>query len=229
MILTISPFRRGDSVEAIVASETRNIKSWCLNNGLALNEGKTKVLLFSKQKVDEELQSHMPPLVSSANILGVIFNSKLNWNDHVAAITKSASRRIYVLKELKKIDSITKKDLLQIYQHFILSVLEYNSALFTGLTADNRKTLEKIRKRCHRIICDSNCECLDFPTLSDRRSQQTLKVFNKMLNKNHILHHLIPHRLPRTQHFFIEHLRSELRARSFIPFCCTRSNSLLRR
>ena len=202
------------------------MKEWCTKNGLALNESKTKTLIFSRQRVDEELQSSLPTSVSSAKILGVVFNSRLNWNDHISAITKSASRRIYVLKQLKRIDSVAKKDLFQIYQLLILSILEYNSALFTSLTAENKNTLEKLSKRCHRVICGYSCECNNFPSLSDRRSLQALKVFNQIQNPDHILHHLLPHRLPRTQHFFIEYMRSELRARSFIPFCCAWSNSL---
>ncbi len=226
-VTVLIPFQRDDSVAELVDSETRHIKAWCMENGLALNERKTKVLLFSKQRLDEELQSSIPTSVTSANILGVTFSSRLSWNDHITAITKSASRRIYVLKQLKRIDSVTKKDLIQVYQLFILSVLEYNSALFTGLTADNKNMLEKIGKRCHRIICGPNCVCPDFPKLNDRRSEKVLKVFNQMQHPHHILHHLLPHRLPRSQHFFIEYMRSELRAKSFIPFCCTWSNSLL--
>lgn len=228
-VTVLLPFRKSDSIAEAVETETRNIRDWCLQNGLTLNEEKTKVLLFSKQRIDEELLTGMPALVSSAKILGVTFNSRLNWKDHVTEITKSASRRIYVLKELKKIDSITKKDLLQVYQGFILSVLEYNSALFTSMTAENKETLEKLRRRCHRIICSRDCGCSDFPSLNDRRYEQTLKVFTNMFTQNHILHHLLPHKLPRTQQFFIEHLRSELRARSFIPFCCIRWNSILKK
>ena len=228
-VTVLLPFRKSDSIAEAVENETRNIRDWCLQNGLTLNKEKTKVLLFSKQRIDEDLQICVPASVSSAKILGITFNSRLNWKDHITEIAKSASRRIYVLKELKKIESVTKKDLLQVYQGFILSILEYNSALFTSMTAENQTILEKIRRRCHRIICGQNCGCSDFPSLSDRRHQQTLKVFTNILAQNHLLHHLLPHKLPRTQHFFIEHLRSELRARSFFPFCCMRWNSLLKK
>ena len=224
-VICLIPFYKADSISTIVKSETHNIKRWCLENGLALNEGKTKVLLFSKRSVCDDLLLSSPPLVSSAKILGVTFNQRLNWNNHVAAIVKSASRRIYILKQMKKISSVTKKDLLQVYKSFVLSVIEYNSPLFTNFTEANKQTLEKIQRRSHKIICGLNCECTDFPTLSDRRSLQIDKVFSRILSQEHILHHLLPHKLPRTQHFFIEHLRSDLRARSFIPFCCTRWNS----
>ena len=225
-VTLLLPFRRNDSIADIVEDETRNIKDWCTQNGLALNDEKTKILLLSNKRIEEERLIGVPAVVSSAKILGVTFNSRLNWKDHVVEITKSASRRIYVLKQLKRIDSVTKKDLLQVYKGFVLSVLEYNSALFTHLTSESKESLEKLRKRCHRIICGKNCSCHDFPSLSDRRYTQALKLFTNIFAKDHILHHLLPHKLPRTQHFFIDHLRSELRARSFIPFCCMRWNSL---
>lgn len=77
---------------------------------------------------------------------------------------------IYVLKQLKRIVAVTKPDLLQIYQSYIPSMLEYNLSLFAGLSAINKEKLEKIRKRCHRIIWGLHCECSDLPTLSERSS-----------------------------------------------------------
>lgn len=44
-----------------------------------------------------------------------------------------------------------------------------------------------------------------------------------------IIYKQTPDKLPRMRHFFIEHLHSELRTRSFIPFCCSICNSTLKR
>ena len=55
-VTLLIPFQRGDSVAGFVDSEARHMKEWCTKNGLALNENKTKTLIFSRQRVDEDLK-----------------------------------------------------------------------------------------------------------------------------------------------------------------------------
>lgn len=109
-----------------------------------------------KQRINDELQIHVHLLVTSANILGVIFNQRFNCDE----LIKSASHRIYALEQLKRIDSVTKPGPLQIYQCYILSVLqyEYKSALFTGLSAIENEKLEKIRKTISSCLTSMLCE-----------------------------------------------------------------------
>lgn len=77
-VTVLLPFERNDSISEAVETETRNIR-----NGLTFNVEKTKVLIFSKQKFDNELQTDVHVSVTSLKILGVTFNSWLNWKDHV--------------------------------------------------------------------------------------------------------------------------------------------------
>ena len=76
-------------------------------------------------------------LQQNLTLLGVTFDSKLNWNTHVKNTAKKAARRIYPLKQMKCFNNITKYKLIQVYNSFILSVLEYNSALFVGINEKN--------------------------------------------------------------------------------------------
>lgn len=223
----LCPYKHGNSMEAITESKMIHMKSWCSNHGLSLNEDKTKILLFKKPRIN---YSSLDPFIcnscvsSNLNILGVTFSSNLDWDAHVDRITKSASRRIHVLRRIKSFPSVSKKDLLRVYEGFILSTLEYNAPLFTGISKKNGEKLEKIRKRCHRIICGLNCSCDDFPALSDRRSTQALNTFASLQDPGNLIHSLLPKRLPRSQHFCLDSMRSERRIRSFIPFCCIKWN-----
>ena len=227
-VTLLCPFSSRDMIQTMIHTELQNMKTWCDSHGLSLNEKKTNVLIFKKPRIDySTLVSVTPSLCSYLKILGVTFNDELNWNSHVDSITKSASRRIHVLRQLKKIPTVTKKDLLLVYESYILSVIEYNTPLLIGLSKGNSERLERIRKRCHRIICGFNCHCDDFPTLSSRRHTQAMKVFSLMQKPDHLTHSLIPHAMPRSQHFYLEPMRTERRLLSFIPYCCIQSNNLL--
>ena len=115
-------------------------------------------------------------------VLGVTLQDNLSWNAHISDIAKAAARQIHILKSLKKTPVIAKHDLNVIYNNITVSVLEYSSKLFIGMTNSNRKTLEKIRKPSLCNICGSNCECDNLPILSDRREKHAMKAFNRILN-----------------------------------------------
>ena len=100
----IYPFSRESSVQSIIDDELQNMKTWCALNGLTLNDHKTQVLILKKPRVDySALQSLTPVPSTELTTLGVIFNDTLTWNPHVDDITKRASCRIHVLRQLKKI------------------------------------------------------------------------------------------------------------------------------
>ena len=62
-------------------------------------------------------------IVKSAKILGVTVRNDLKWNDHVDNITAKASRRIYLLKQLKRA-GVDRKSLIQFFCACIRSILE---------------------------------------------------------------------------------------------------------
>ena len=47
--------------------------------------------------------------VNSAKLLGVMLSSDLKWNEHVAYIVKKSSRRLYMLRLLKRANADKKR------------------------------------------------------------------------------------------------------------------------
>ena len=214
------PFNDPDELSTSVLKEVENIKKWCASHGLKVNEEKTKSLVFRSSKIDDISLKSIPNVSSQVKVLGVTFEASLKWDLHIESVTKSASRRTYVLRTLKKIQTVTKADLLQVYHNYILGILEYNSPLFVGLSSKNEQRMERLARRCHRVICGMDCRCADFEHLRDRRLARAMKEFIKMMDPSNICNSLLPHRLPRTKHFFISHMKTDRRAKSFVPYCC---------
>jgi hypothetical protein len=218
-VALLIPYSNYSDLAATVSNEIQNVKTWCETHSLALNESKTKTLLFPKGNPNSLLTQGLPDVEPHLSSLGIIFETSLKWNKHVESITKKASGRIYALKSLKRIPTVTKRDLLQVYCNYILSLLEYNSPLLVGMSTRNDAKLDRIRKRCHRIICGLDCKCNDFSPIGERRLSRAMKVFESLMSTSNISHPLLPRRLPRTQHFYMEPMRTTRRMRSFIPFC----------
>ena len=66
----------------------REVTSWCLETGLKVNPDKTELVMFKRR---HKLPPFTPPSLAgkrleaknSAKYLGVILDSKLNWNEHL--------------------------------------------------------------------------------------------------------------------------------------------------
>ena len=102
-------------------------------------------------------------MCTQLKILGVIYDCDLTWAAHIDAVVRKARQKIFLLSKLR--NDISKKDLIKIYSAFILTSLEYCSALFVGLNNQLSERLEKIRRKCHRIVCGSECSCGCFTPL----------------------------------------------------------------
>lgn len=217
-VVIVKPVFQTSHINDEIKVEIDNMKRWCDQNGLSLNEKKTKLLFFNKRNLRTSILPAFAPS-SEMKLLGVVFHENLCWDSHVTKICKLASQRIYILKQLKKIKSISKNDLLQVYGAYIRSILEFNCPLFIGMKKKNKRKMNLIRNRCHRIVCGNECHCDDFENLDERRERLALKTFVKMLDKNHILHNIMPQPLPSGKRLSVPFCHTERRKSSFIPMC----------
>ncbi len=179
---------------------------WSTRNNMILNTDKTKEMLvnfgrktpsFPPIQVDgQNIES-----VRSFKLLGVIFNNKLTWTDHVESICSKAARRIYFLCLLKRA-GLPPSDIVAVYCSVIRSVLEYACEIWhPGLTQEHTKTIEHIQKRALDITfpCTPYSEALTISgleSLEKRRESQCKKFFTDLSKPEHKLHHLLPELKP---------------------------------
>jgi len=201
----------------MIQTNIQHMEDWCLSHGLLLNINKTKCMIVAKPRLSTSISRPLNS-VAEMKILGITYDEDLSWNTHTNTICKKAGQRLYILRKMKML--VEKTDLLKIYHAIILGVVEFNNPVYVGINLKNAQKLEKIRKRCHRIICNKECKCNLLESISTRRRIQALNAFKKMMNSDHILHNLIPTLLPRSKHLAMPSCRTNRRLNSFIP-CCT--------
>ena len=81
------------------------IMNWMKMSGLKINPAKTEICVFHRNdppsisiRIDnEEIRS-----LKAMNVLGVIFDAKLTWSNHVAHAISKAKRKLYGLRLLKR-------------------------------------------------------------------------------------------------------------------------------
>ena len=134
-----------------------NVSDWAVNNKLSLNPSKCQVMQIYLGKkeppvaqfsvLDVQLQQ-----VQSAKLLGVIFQHNLKWDMHIANTVTKASRKLFMLRKLKK-NGLTNDELVTVYKSYIRPIVEYAAPLWhSGISLTLSDQLESIQKRTSRII-----------------------------------------------------------------------------
>ena len=74
---------------------------WLRESGMTVNEDKTEICIFYKSHVDlvdVTINNVAIRSKQSTNILGVQFNSKLNWEQHISNAVNKAKRTLHGIK-----------------------------------------------------------------------------------------------------------------------------------
>ena len=90
--------------------------------------------------------------VSSHKVLGVTICDTLKWNEHVREIVTKVSRRLCILRVLKRA-GIPSSDLINVFHALVRSVLEYACVTWsTSIPVYLKDKIERIQKRALRIL-----------------------------------------------------------------------------
>ena len=134
-----------------------DIQMWATANNMSLNASKTKELLvyYGREELDIPritINGDVIERVSCAKLLGCHIMSNLSWEDHIANLVSKASRRLHLLRELKRA-GLSTKDLLTCYFSIVRSTTEYACQVWsTSLTNEQRHAVETIQRRAMQII-----------------------------------------------------------------------------
>ena len=71
-----------------------------------------------------EIDDQQLELVTSHNVLGLVIQNNLKWNNHIESIVTKASKRLHILRVLRR-GGVEINDLITIYTALIPSLLEY--------------------------------------------------------------------------------------------------------
>lgn len=95
------------------------ISAWASLNWMKLNAKKYKELLVcylrdTPRLAPLQIDGQVLELVSSHKVLGLVIQSNLNCNDHISAVVSKASKRLHILRTLRR-GGVPTEDLLAIY------------------------------------------------------------------------------------------------------------------
>ena len=201
------------------------VESWTEDVGLSLNRSKCCVMnIITKngltlQSVKDRTGANITT-TSCVKLLGVTFSEDMRWNTHITNVIKKASRRLYVLYNLKHANCPTDM-MYKVYVALIRSILLYCYPCFCNSPAYLKEKLVGVEKRALRIIGDSN-RSPSFLATADNLCQNLFKKASQ--SEDHPLRRLFqkrPHPLnTRSKNTFNPPFtKTERLKNSFVKYC----------
>lgn len=179
-------------IEGIINYDLQILSRWAEQWLIKFNPSKTEAMLFTL-KHDTVLpnlifENTLIQFVDTHKHLGLTFSNNGQWHCHIDNIAKSAAKIIGIMRKLKY--TLSRSALNQIYQSYVLPILEYSSIVWDGCSEYDSNTLEKIQNEAARIVTGLTrsvsldklySECCWTP-LSNRRKQHKLTFMFKATN-----------------------------------------------
>jgi hypothetical protein len=159
-LVTLTEPTRGKTVleaENIAKIEMTKISSWATANKIRFNDSKSKTMLLSRRKRKEQkeiyifLNNRQITQVYSLKYLGIIFDPKLSFKDHINYMTEKCSKLIFALAKSAKLNwGLSHAAFKTIYTGAILPLLQYGAPIW--INAINNATYKTKLIRVQRLI-----------------------------------------------------------------------------
>ena len=148
-----------DELIHVVCNDLSSLSDWFKCNKLALNESKTKYMIFHTRynKPPENfvitLNGVTLERVEITKFLGVLIQENLNWKAHIDYVCNKIAKSIAILAKLKHY--VPRYVLLIIYKSLCLSHMLYALSVWGGSSLSSLKRLNTLQKKGIRHVCNA--------------------------------------------------------------------------
>ena len=138
-----------------INQELRKVETWLKCNKLALNVKKTQAIIYQKpnensSKIQVQLAGKQLKFSNSINFLGIIFDEKLCFSDHVKKVRAKLSRSLGMLNRAKNFIPLKSRKLL--YNALIQPHLSYGIELWGGSGKNILDVVQKLQNKAIRFV-----------------------------------------------------------------------------
>ena len=142
---------------AMMNDDLIKLRNWCFDNRLLLKTEKTKLIVPGNRQTVSKLEDFRLTLlgkelspVDSVKDLGVVFDSKLSFNDHT---TITVSSCMSALGQISRVKHVFRKNILvTIINSLVFSKLYYCSSVWSNTSASNIRKLQGVQNFAARIV-----------------------------------------------------------------------------
>lgn len=157
--------------------------------------------------------------------LGVVIDNRLSWHEHVEALLKNLSSRMYCMRIMKKFN-VNKNILAMFYNSVICGVWQYNLLSWGGNTrTEDKNAIDAVIRQASRLIGEVQ------PSLATSYQRQLGMKLQKIIQDNGhplsvLLHNAV---IPRSGSMRLPYSSNNRHLSSFIPQCIKFHNLTFKR
>ena len=141
-----------------LTEDMRRITAWCCLNSLLVNPEKTKLLILGTRQMLEQVPENFQITILGENItpvavakdLGMILDSCLSYDEHIASVVSSCIAGLGRISRVKHI--FDRKTLILIINSLIFSKMYYCSAVWSNTSQRNIVKLQAVQNFAARIV-----------------------------------------------------------------------------
>ena len=187
----------GKSVKLLVTKMQRaldSLQGWCDQWGFKISTSKTVAVLFTHHLTDEcavNLSLNGQPLAveKSAKFLGVVFDRRLTWREHIEYVRAKCQKRLNLLRSLSGTTwGADRQSMLTVYRALIRSIVDYGAIVYDSASETMLQSVASIQYQALKLACGAmvgtsaaalQVECGEWP-LALRRLAQQIKFAAKV-------------------------------------------------
>ena len=172
----------------------------CVENKLTINAKKTKLMIFgtrsrvkSARNVRITINSEPIQNVPSFKYLGILLDSTLNYNQHIASVVRTVLHKVSLLSKVKRY--LRDESALQIFKSMILPYIDYADVVFANSNVSDIEKLQRLQNRCLKICTGRNRlfdtdllhKSTNVPFLKDRRRAHVRNFMYNRLGRRELI------------------------------------------
>ena len=165
---------------------------------MLVNENKTEICLFhrhDKPLIQIKVQNVTVTSKKTINVLGVIFDSKLTWNQHIAFAIVKSKKALYALRLLRKY--FNNNEMRTLLDSNFYSILYYNAVIWLtpNINCNLKHDLLSISANALRTCLSHvgfNVSFVDIHKINSKCTPQQIMLYQIALNLHKFLNSDLP-------------------------------------
>ena len=149
---------------------------WFKENEMVVNSDKFQAIMVNRKEAQAAYKLIIDykeiKTTNSIKLLGINIDDQLKFNEHISILCSKAAMQLNALSRLQKYMGKSEKE--AIINSFILSNFNYCPLVWHFSSCESIRKIEKIQKRCLRIILNDYKS--DYETLLRNDNKPTMEI-----------------------------------------------------
>lgn len=198
-----------DTIQSHLQNVITEIQQWTDTTGFNFSPTKTKMIHFCKQRKTHPhpkltIENQTIPRVRKIKFLGLIFDEKLTWKDHINELRTDCFRRLNIMKSIANHSwGAHMKSMITIYKMIIRSKIDYGAIAYSTASPTTLQRLDAIQNTALRLATGAFCTS-PVTSIQNLTGEMPLSLRRKILAAKHIIKTANNEQHPLFEHLFIK-------------------------